>query len=76
MTSIASLTSQPIGAGKSDDCTSLRQGSPTLSANSGAQLVSTPGVELPFFASYEARAPAREEVLMETGSARWGSRRK
>jgi len=76
MASLGSLSAQHPTA-KTDEYASLRQASPTLSAGSAAQLVSTPG-ELPFFASYETRAPAQdvEEVLtVEKGSGRWGSRK-
>ncbi|GAA5856078.1 hypothetical protein JCM9279_006499 [Rhodotorula babjevae] len=76
MASLGSLSAQHAVA-KTDEYASLRQASPTLSAGSAAQLVSTPG-ELPFFASYETRAPAQEveEVLTaEKGSGRWGSRK-
>ncbi|GAA5944144.1 hypothetical protein JCM3775_001079 [Rhodotorula graminis] len=77
MASLGSLSPQHAVA-KTDEYASLRQASPSLSAGSDAQLVSTAG-ELPFFASYETRAPPAQDVEevhpAEKGSGRWGSRK-
>ncbi|BGP48553.1 hypothetical protein JCM10450v2_004429 [Rhodotorula kratochvilovae] len=86
MTSLGSLASQQR-VHKSEEYGSLRQDSPTLSAGSGAHLVSTPAGdgsahfvappigEQPFFASYETRAQMSAEDGAQ-GGGKWGSKKR